>query len=152
MTAKNFIKYYDSKLLRELDTGTEIFDDWLLAMHSKYISGQKPLLDQLVDSNGTLNRLEIFLKPPNEFSPWKAGFETADDWGNTARGRLLQLDEAYHGNFKTWGNLDTISDTGVVNHSKALGFQSLTDAGVYAEMKTTSARCWHRSVSQLASC
>ena len=46
-------------------------------MHGKFVSGEKALLDQIID-----------------------------DFGHCARGRLIQFHEALHGTFKNWNNLD----------------------------------------------
>ena len=136
--SKNFESYYNQYLIKNPSLTQDDFDEWIIAMHSHMTTGDKPLLDQIVQNNGTLDRLEIYFKEPYLFSPWQAGFETANSFGNCARGRLLQFHEAKHGSFKDMKNLDVVVD-GRIIHSIGLDFKDPANPGRFIEMKTTAA-------------
>ena len=52
VATSNFIKYYVDYLIKNLDEGTDYFDEWIIAMHGKFVSGEKALLDQIIDDFG----------------------------------------------------------------------------------------------------
>ena len=139
----NFVKLYDQRLIKDAAKGVDQMDEFLVAIHNHIPGTERLLVDVIAGNPAAIQRLESFLRPPSPFSPWKVGFGTANQWGHSSRGRLIQLFEAYHGTFKGpgWRNLDVL-ENGVVKHSTGLDFAKVaadgTPTGIYAEIKSTA--------------